>query len=325
MTAIFTAVEKLRWNGQPVLRAELTPAEAIDVLPRFHLAPFGAGANTNPDRLCIVRNAWHDDERELPVAIASPNYALLQHADLLAQVRDALGATRVKLDSEKARFDISPHGERVEARFRLAGLSFNPGDGHPLHLQLLLRNSVDGSCAVELSLRWMRQVCSNGMCVLTDMDRLREVHLRERLSHARIADFLDRRVGAAVQQQRRLREWSKAPVNADALQAWLDEDVRRLWGPHAAIRLRHICREGIDGTPQVLPGRRITALDKVPLRDTLPVPGAVAPARTLYAAYQGLTWLADHRANLEEREVRGLEAMDLLQKLATRERLELAA
>lgn len=325
MTAMFKPVEKLRWSGQPVLSAELTLAEAIDALPRFHLAPFGTGANTNPDRLCIVRNAWHDDTRELPVAVASQNYALLQHADLLQNVHNALAKARVRLETEKARFDISPHGERFEARFRLAGLSFNPGDGHPLHLQLLLRNSVDGSCAVEMSLRWMRQVCSNGMCVLTDMDRLREVHLRERLDNERIRSFLSERVKGAVEQQQRLREWAQTQVRADKLLSWLDDDVRALWGPHAAIRLRHICLHGNDGIPDVLPGRRIGALDTVTLRDTLPVPGAMAPARSFYAAYQGLTWLADHRANLEEREVRGQEALDLLQKLAKREQVQLAA
>lgn len=325
MTAHFSQVDNLRWNGQPVLRARMTLDEAIAALPRFRVAPFGEGDNNNPNLHAIVREHWGLDSRQVPVAVASPDYVLLQHPDILANVRLALKQADAPLANEPAQIHVSPLGERLECRFRFKTLSFDPGDGFPLHLQLLVRNSVDGSSAFEISLRWMRQVCSNGMCVLTKEDRLREVHHRERFDIERIGTFIHQRARVAVATQQRLKSWSRERVSQGELGEWIRDDVRKTWGPLAAVRLRHICASGHDGKPDVLPGRKLPALDSIALRGAKPVPGAIAPASSLYAVYQALTWIADHRGNVEDREAWGAQAFDLLGKLATRHRVDLAA
>jgi hypothetical protein len=102
-----------------------------------------------------------------------------------------------------------------------------------------------------------------------------------------IADELHRMKAGRVE----LEKWAKRPASPDRWDAWADKTVASHWGPTAATRVLHVLREGID------PGDLSLVSQLPPSQQRRQgegerVPGAPAPAETLYDCFQALTWVA---------------------------------
>src|ERR1700674_730843 len=308
MSSPYTLEPHMSWNGARVLSATMPAVEVSKYLPTFSRMPFGNGDNVNNYLEVISRDPFGGDKRLIPVATVSKRYALLQHTELISKVVKALeglkGTGGLPLDvspGDEAKVVLSEFGERLECSVYFKRVAVDPGDGHPISLRLFLRNSVDGSCAFEVSLRWFRQVCSNGMCVLTKQDRLRAIHHLDRINPTEFQNFLKSRLPVSLEHASLFNQWLGIRVTEDDLRKWIQMDVSKAWGPHAAARVLHVCMSGYDGRVGGTAGKKVRT-DELFVSSDSAVPGAIVPAKCLYHVYQALTWVAERRTNIEERE-----------------------
>jgi hypothetical protein len=317
MSPSYERVDPWHWLGQPVWHATMPVKALPDHLPTFSRRPFGEGVNVNERFDVIVREPFGLDTRQIPLAAVSKRYALIQHKSLIEDIGKALEIAELEITpNDEARVLLSEYGERLEVSIRFEKLTFDPGDGLPLSLRLFLRNSVDGSCAFEVSLRWFRQICSNGFAVLTDEDSLREIHHLDRISAVAFREFMERRVPQTIAQTAEYKRWQDTVIDLERIRAWVRGDVKKAWGPHAAARVFSICDRGWDGAVSNAPPKKKLEPDELFVSQDTSVAGAMAPVGNVYHAYQALTWVAERRPGIEERETWGLTALALARELA---------
>jgi hypothetical protein len=291
---------------------EVDGQQGLDQLPVFdRVAPKDLGLGANPNFDMVMRRPGPGATLPVPVGMVSKSYRLVQHREILGRVFDYAakipGAGPIKASAE-----ATLNGERVMFRINLGQQwEFDP-DRKKVGLQILCRNSVDGSSAMRLQLGWFRFVCSNGMVVGVTLGRVRMVHT-EHADMDLAFGALEQQLEIAKEERENLERWARKSVSMAAIQAWADSAVAEKWNTLAAARVWHICRSGQDAkfTPpfeKALPTQR-----KVKLTD--PVPGAPQVAVTLYDVAQSLSWVASRRTDLDESEAHQRDIGPLLEKL----------
>lgn len=163
---------ELKWLGQRARRIQdLTLLTVLDHLPVFERHQFG----TNEYLDAIVRMPFGANPSQVPVGSVSKRYFLIQHRQFIQEVCQGLSAVSIEPAGVPAELWISEYGERIRIRFRVPRRPFDPGDGHPLLLSAECFNSVEGSCALEIRMSWLRLVCMNGLSTHMDAS-LRKIH-----------------------------------------------------------------------------------------------------------------------------------------------------
>jgi hypothetical protein len=94
------------------------------------------------------------------------------------------------------------------------------------------------------------------------------------------------------------RLWLDCRVSENGLRRWTDDVLGKRWGVLAAARAYHIVRTGRDAS-------FADPFEKAPptqrrMKPGRPVPGAIVPVTTLFAAIQVLAWLAAQRTQVAE-------------------------
>jgi hypothetical protein len=182
---------------------------------------------------------------------------------------------------------------------QLPGFAFDPGDQNPIVLRINCLNSVDTTTVLEISLSWFRLVCSNGM-----MFGLRENKLRQRHVHSLdpedIVNHLQSQLEQVGEEQSHFQAWLGLSIEREHVEEWIDTDVAKNWGPHAACRIWHIISLGVDGEVESGREKQLPA-HLLSLRGQTPVPGARVPGTDLFHISQALSWFAGTRNTVQER------------------------
>lgn len=309
----------ITWFGQPVTTSMGTLTELRAALPSFERRPFGPDGSQNEFLQTIVRAPIGDDKRYIPVATVSPQYDLVQHHEVFDWLVDGLKTAGVKPEDCYGTLTLSTYGERIRLMLQLPKYEFNPGDGRPLMFQVYALNSVDKSTALEIYLGWWRQVCSNGMKVQVKGSAARRIHLLSRKSASGVGGMLKDQLADIEAEHTCYKRWFRTSVDLERIEQWADSDVARTWGPHAAARVCHIARTGQDGRikdpfQKALPHNLLVISEQ-------PVPDAFAPVRNAYHASQILSWLASHRATIQDQQERTAE-IGLLMRALLRQKTE---
>jgi hypothetical protein len=301
--------EKITWFGQKIDRSfDISIDSVLASLPQFSREPFGS--NNYLD--VILREPFMNDGRAIPVASVSKSYALVQHSDIVKALGKALGDCHMETESLRADLMRSEYGERMCLEVRIPKFDFNPGDGHDMAMVVTCINSVDKSCALEITMQWKRLVCSNGM-VRAERSNLRRIHNTDWLNAKNIEDYLKEEFAAAPGDQGVYDKWRKSPLTIPAIEKWADEVLSQEWGVHAAARTCHIARTGYDGAVEdpfekALPHeKKVTSVTEVP--------GSCAPVENIFHVSQILSWIASHRNTIEDRFVKTREIYDLVRPL----------
>jgi hypothetical protein len=243
--------------------------------------------------------------------MVSKTYQIVQHRDILSRVC-GYAAKIPGASPGKVEMRTTSNGERVMLRIDLGKeWAFSP-DGSSVGLQVLCRNSVDGSSALRLHLGWFRFICSNGMIVGVTLGRARMVHT-ESADVDLAFQPLERQLDIAKEERDSLHRWAATPVSLGAIRAWSDSAVAKKWNTLSAARVWHICQSGRDAKfsppfEKALPTQRIVKLVD-------PVPGAPVGAKTIYDVAQGLSWVASHRSDIDEAEAQQRDIGPLLEEL----------
>ena len=93
--------------------------------------------------------------------------------------------------------------------------------------------------------------------------------------------------------------------------------MARTWGPHAAARVCHIARTGQDG--RIADPFQKASPHELQVTSEQTVPGTFTPVRNAYHVSQILSWLASHRATIQDQQERTAE-IDLLMRTLLRQR-----
>jgi hypothetical protein len=289
-----------------------TTARILKRIPLFEKLPpeqLGLGENAHSD----VVVAHMDNVRlPVPVGLVSKTYNLVQHGELIERALKWIKSVPGATVPDQIDLSATPNFERILAKFDLGeGLSISP-DGKPVNLQLVCRNSVDGSTAIRARLGWYRLVCSNGMIVGVTLGRTRLTHKPE----ADLNDAftpLSEEMSIVAKDREMIQKWAGTSVLMDRVRAWVDGPLAKAWNPLAACRVWSISSTGRDARfvppfEKVSPSNRIVELLK-------PVPGSPGRAGTIYDVVQAMSWVASRRTDVDEVEQRQRQIGELAESL----------
>lgn len=192
---------------------------------------------------------------------------------------------------------------------RIPATQFDPGDGYPMDMFMQCYNSVDKTCALEISTRWLRIVCSNGL-VGDSWSEFRKVHIGQRVTMERVGEHIRKELSSADRTKEVYAEWLNKEVTLDDVYAWADGSLSKRWGKHAAARVCSICRSGYDGEVEPTGGEIVP--HRAALVNLAEVPGACAPVNSVYHVAQALSWIAGKRRSVEDSEDKMREIPSLL-------------
>jgi hypothetical protein len=315
MTAPSPLTEEGAWRSRRVRYYEGDWTSIQTILPEFDLGPFTAGgdAPANPFLQTVMRRPLTQEERPVPVATVSYNYALISHRTLAALCSKGVINAGFKPADLRYEVGLSELGEWMNFRIYFPeSYSFKDAHDHKLDLKLECFNSVDGWRRLVILFGWYRPVCSNGM-VIGDA----RIHIDERHDHTLdlkpLPDRFHSALTAVEADRTRMKKWQTQKVATADIAAWANNKLSGAWGKKAAARVYHICDTGKDiefGDP-FAPG---VATEK-PIRYLGRVPGCPERASTKYDVSQAMSFVATQRNNVEERFAWQAAIPDLLNSL----------
>jgi hypothetical protein len=241
----------------------------------------------------IVRTTT-DGSLQVPVAVVSKQYTLVQHRDLAAALQDAV-ITHIE-NSSTLRCDVmlSEYGGRMKIRVHLPA-DIKPPDGDEIRPTLECLNSVDGSRPLQIYLGWFRFICENGLVVGVEFARLRRRHVRS-LQLPEVAQAVSDSIARLSRDAAILERWWNTPVSPANVRKWIDGPIAQRWGAEAAARVLNIAQTGHDCRVRV---RRGMTPSRLPVQKGEPVPGSAPPNGNLYRLSQVLAVVAHRRREVE--------------------------
>ena len=285
------------WEGATVVELTGPVSVLFAQVPVFSRHPFRVASEENRFKDEIRRDPLKITDDPVPVATVSKTYSLIQHRDVLSSVFRALKMIHIDISGLDSSLLLSEYSERMQWSCTIPNADFDPGDGHPVVLRINCLNSVDTSTVLEFNFSWYRLICSNGMMFGLNDSRLRRRHIQS-LDPSDIAAYLKEQLDQVPLEKGRYTTWFNTAVEPPSLIPWIDEEVARDWGPHAAARVWNIINEGFDG--EVEQARNLRP-HQLPVTRTNAVPGACAPVRNLYHVSQALSSIAGTRNTVPER------------------------
>jgi hypothetical protein len=288
-----------RWGALPMVKFCDDAATVRKQLPLFdRVSTDFLGLGNNPNFDLVVRRPGPDCFFPVPVGMVSKTYRIVQHSEIL----DRVCGYASKIPGAKpgnVEVSMTANGERVIIHVDLGEAWVFSPDGEPVGMQVICRNSVDGSSAIRLHLGWFRFVCSNGMVVGVTLGKAR-------MAHKKMADMnlafapIEQQLEFVKKERENLNDWAQTPVSNSAIRKWVDTKVLEKWNSLSAARVWNICQKGKDAKflppfERALPSHRhVKLLEKVP--------GAPEAAKTLYDAAQALSFVASRRTDVDDAE-----------------------
>jgi hypothetical protein len=150
------------------------------------------------------------------------------------------------------------------------------------------------------------------MIVGETMSVLRNIH-DESLDLTAIPKLVNSGMQKVERDRKRIKLWYETPVSSEQVARWADETLAEKWGKKAACRAFHICAEGND--VEISDPFETVQPTLTRTTPTMRVPGALAPATSLYGVSQALVWVAGRRNNVEERVLWQAQVPTLLKDL----------
>lgn len=124
-----------------------------------------------------------------PLGVVSNRYELLKHDDVITGFRRALSGMDV---AEK--ISVQNDGAKLFAHYRLNAERVEVKEGDMVALQFVVKNSYDGSNALQIMLGAYRLVCDNGMVIGKQFYTYSQKHIGSGVDVGQLSE----RVGAMV-------------------------------------------------------------------------------------------------------------------------------
>ncbi|NJD19088.1 MAG: DUF945 domain-containing protein [Gemmatimonadetes bacterium] len=294
--------------------------EIIPALPRFDrgtfaMAPEGEGSWHPNELLDLISTREEGDGSWVrrPVAVVSKAYRLIGHRHAVEDLADSLAERGIDAACLDTHATLDRYGARLSLEINFgAEWLLQPGDGHPLVLQLRCLNSVDGSSVFRVFFTWYRLVCTNGLMVGFSADVARHVH-RESTAALDVREEIARGLALAKEDRLSMGRWLEREIDPARLAPFTDGPLKAEWGARDAARFLHIARTGYDAefASRFQAGRP----SEKAMKATVEVPGSPRVARTEWDVAQALAWIARDRRDPADHLHRMLDIPRLLAQL----------
>ena len=298
------------WTGRPVDETKIRYQD-IDssVLPTFSREDFTSPAGFPPHIANPYLDTIVNEINGIPVATVSKSYSLVQHQTAIDVTLEALASMGYSHQDAECELTQTKLGERMWLRIRFPEFTFDPGDGHIMHLELSLFNSVDRSMTFGFEVGWYRLICANGMTQLERGKRMNRRHTAS-LSPSFLSEQLQAHIQETLSEREIYKEWREKKVAVGrpisytdeiTLEDWVDQTVTETWGKRTAARAYSIIKSGWDGDAKIREAneadRKASRVGVIPKID---VPGS-DPAETALDVAHSLSWIASHQETVQTR------------------------
>lgn len=298
----------ITWMGQKVIRGEGPLEVLFEIIPHFERIPFEINGGVNPNLDVIFRSSLKKNQENIPVAVVSKGYLLVQHYEILEALNRAFSAKYQFVKELTGEVTLSKFGERMHFRTLLPEYEFNPGDGNLMGLQVHCFNSVDKSLALQIRIGWYRFVCSNGLFIGKEILNFRRKHIKI-TNEVFIKEVLNKQLSSIPFEENRLSIWLDTNFDPYLINRWANKYLKDKWGLFTMLRFLHIIQTGYDG--KVVPiGFKSKEYS---IRHYKKVPGLIIPVSNAFHISQVLSWLARKRNIIQEQ----LERLNDIQDLMT--------
>jgi len=279
--------------------------DALEFIPKFSRVPFRYESYDNPylngqndARDIIIKEPTYLDREAIPVGIVSKHYTLVQHRSLFKMAVDAIQEMNIDFNNNVHQFQYSRNWETFFFTFKFPEkYTIVPADGHPLDLELVCINSVNGKKRLILAMGWFRSVCANGLFIGETTGSIRKIHAG-RISIAGISYLIEQGLKQCDSELTKFNRWSNTIIDQQTFIDWIDHDLKMAWGVTSAVRAFHICQRGIDVSMKPFSEGKPT---EKPVQDIRKVPGTNAPVKNAFGIAQTLSWIAGKKYDINER------------------------
>ena len=296
-------MKKQTWKGREVYEIEGNFDTVREQLPEFDRVDFTSAPGELPSETNRYYDAIVNRNNNMPVATVSKNYGLIQHGETLDISRDTLGLLGYRTADSEWTAKLTEFDERMWATVQLP-MSFDPGDGHVMQVQMHVKNSVDRSVALSMSLGWYRLVCKNGMLSMVRSGNIRRRHTRL-LTPDHTAKLLETRVNELLDEREVYKEWNSRTLHVEdgLIENWIDNTVNPKWGVHASARAYHIIKTGYDGKVSFKDSKdkiRRGFPHRISVESEFKVPGS-KPTETLLDVAHAMSYISSHQKSIQKR------------------------
>lgn len=155
------------------------------------------------------------------IAVHGRHYRLVDNMSLLTAFETAIDNSNIDRTGMTVKDALAYEGGRMLRTYRFPAHTIDIAANDPVHLQLQVTNSYDGSCRFSAMLGAFRQVCSNGLVIGETLLNMQQKH-----TQALDVDHIARELVAATEMfeyhASRWRKWNHTPVTDEQAEAVID-------------------------------------------------------------------------------------------------------
>lgn len=148
------------------------------------------------------------------IAVHGRHYRLVDNMSLLTAFETAIDNSNIDRTGMTVKDALAYEGGRMLRTYRFPAHTIDIAANDPVHLQLQVINSYDGSCRFSAMLGAFRQVCSNGLVIGETLLNMQQKHTQA-LDVDHIARELIVAADTFADQGRQWMRWNKAPIDED--------------------------------------------------------------------------------------------------------------
>lgn len=153
------------------------------------------------NKKALVRTDTNDS-----VAVVSNSYQVAQHPDAFRTVERIIAGSDLDLTGIERNIDTSHNGARAYARYTFPAHEIETSRGDSATLEMLARNSFDGSWCFHVDIGAIRMACLNGQVFIEDFAFFKSKHTRG-LNMAHAARKLSKSLEVYEKEVERWKEW----------------------------------------------------------------------------------------------------------------------
>jgi hypothetical protein len=146
------------------------------------------------------------------LAVHKSNYKLLKNKDLFPVFEEAMKQSDIDMRGMMVSDQTSHGGARVLRTYRFPKHRVDVGREDNLDLQVILRNSYDGSWAFGFMMGAFRMVCSNGMIIGDKITDIKSKHTKN-MTIDPYVNALNHSVAAYLEQAEQWRTWKGIEIH----------------------------------------------------------------------------------------------------------------
>ena len=145
------------------------------------------------------------------LTVVSDSYQVAQHPDAFRTVERIIAGSDLDLTDIKRTIETSHNGARAYARYTFPAHEIETSRGDSATLEMLARNSFDGSWCFHVDIGAIRMACLNGQVFIEDFAFFKSKHTRG-LNMAHAARKLSKSLEVYENEVERWKKWKRTEV-----------------------------------------------------------------------------------------------------------------